>query len=248
MPDHPSLRHSRGRLATLLGAAAVLGASLLAAPPAHAAPAGYGTLSLTADASVTVGDTVTFTVDADSVTDLYAYDLVIGYDPALLQLDAATAVFPEGGFDSVGVTAGTDAATLTHTRLGSSPGLIGPQRLVSMSFTSLAPGSAEISLLAGTAVGTAGESTPIAVTPALSATSLITAAPAPEPTPAPPADQEQPATGSGSAPDAAGSSAPSGRLATTGVDPSPWIAAGVMGAGLVVLGTVLISRRREATR
>lgn len=252
MPERISSVRPRGRrLAALIAAAsAVVGASLIAAPAALAAPATYGALTLTVDdTTITEGDTLTVTIAADTVADLYAYDLEVGYDSTLLEFDDADAVYPTGGFGDALVSA--DAVTFSNTRLGTSPGLTGAQTLVSFSFTALAAGTADISLDSSTLIGTAGETTVVDVTaPGLTATTVIAAAPVPPgggggpvtPPVVDAPDAELPITG-----DPAGDTDP---LANTGADATPWIATGIIGAALVALGAVLVIRRRheEATR
>jgi LPXTG-motif cell wall-anchored protein len=248
MPERISPPRPRGRrLAALVAAttAAVFGATLLAAPAAMAAPATYGSLTLAVDdTSVTEGDTVTVTIAADTVAELYAYDLDVSYDPALLSYDVDSAVYPSGGFGDALV--GTEDVTFSSTRLGTSPGLAGAQTLVSFTFTALAAGSAAIALDSGTLIGTAGETTPVDTTAAaLDATVVIAAAPVPPvdgggPAPAPPVT-ELPVTGT----PAGGGSTGADPLASTGADATPWIATGIVSAALVALGAVLVIRRRQ---
>jgi hypothetical protein len=250
MPERTSPARPRGsRFTALLAAAtAVFGASLIAAPAAMAAPATYGALTLTVDdTTIAEGDTLTVTIAADTVADLYAYDLEVGYDSTLLEFDAASAVYPAGGFGDALV--GTDAVTFSNTRLGTSPGLVGPQTLVSFTFTALDAGSVDVSPDSSTLVGTAGETTAVDVTaPGLTAAVAIAAAPVPPgggpvtPPVVDTPDVELPITG-----DPAGDTDP---LASTGADATPWIATGIIGAALVALGAVLVvrHRRQEATR
>ncbi|WP_267059311.1 cohesin domain-containing protein [Microbacterium sp. cx-59] len=244
MPERISPTRLRGRrLAALLAAAtAVVGATLIAAPAAMAAPATYGAITLTVDdTTITAGDTLTVTIAADTVADLYAYDLVVGYDPALLSFDAASAVYPTGGFGDA--QTGTDAVTFSSTRLGTSPGLTGPQTLVSFTFTALAAGSADISLDSSTLIGTAGETTAVDVTaPGLTATTVIAAAPV---TPGPSTSPTTTPSPSASALPITGTT-PSDPLASTGADATPWLVTGAIGAALVALGAVLVIRRRQA--
>jgi LPXTG-motif cell wall-anchored protein len=245
MPERTSPARPRGRRLTALLAAAtaVFGASLIAAPAAMAAPATYGALTLTVDdTTITEGDTLTVTIAADTVADLYAYDLEVGYDVTLLEFDADSAVYPTGGFGDALV--GTDAVTFSNTRLGTSPGLAGPQTLVSFTFTALAAGSADIALDSSTLIGTAGETTVVDVTaPGLTATVAIAAAPvAPVPSPSPTASTPAatlPISGD------TGSATGTDPLASTGADATPWIATGIIGAALVALGAVLVIRRRQ---
>lgn len=245
MPERitPTRTRARRVAALIVAASAVFGASLMAAPAAMAAPATYGAITLTVDdTSITAGDTLTVTIAADTVADLYAYDLVVGYDSTLLAFDAASAVYPTGGFSTA--QTGTDSITVSSTRLGTSPGLTGPQTLVSFRFTALAAGTAEISLDSSILVGTAGETTAVDVTaPGLTATTVIAAAPViPSPSPSPTSSSPSP---SASALPVSGSD-PADPLATTGADATPWLVMGAVGVALVALGAMLVIRRRQA--
>lgn len=250
MPERTSsLRHGARRLVALMAAsAAVVGASLAVAPAAVAAPATYGTLTIASDEEVTAGDTVTVTVAADTVADLYAYDLALVFDPDLLAFDAGSAVFPTGGFDSVEEAPG--ALALTHTRLGTSPGLEGPQTLVELTFTSLAAGEAVVGLGLGVLIGTEGEETAIIPDEDLITTTVIAAAPGTEPEPtASPTPTPTPTTTP--TPIATGDPAGSGDgdpLAVTGGEAGPWVAVAAFAAALVALGIALLRRRKEAVR
>lgn len=236
-------RRARTRaLALLTAAVAVFGGSLALAPAAHAATG----VTVTAPATVTAGDSVTVTVAADAGADLFAYDLTVGYDPALLALTDGSEAYPAGGYGTV--TESTGTVTFTSTRLGTSPGLAGPHDLVTFSFTALASGPATISLDAATFIDSAGASQTLPQP--VTATVEIAAAPgsAPAPTPAP----STPATGApaGDATDgdvdaADRAGAPAGSLASTGGDVVMWIVAGAAGVGLLALGVVFALRRRR---
>ncbi|MCR2824251.1 cohesin domain-containing protein [Microbacterium sp. zg.Y909] len=241
-------RRARTRaLALLTAAVAVFGGSLALAPAAHAASG----VTVTAPATVTAGDSVTVTVAADAGADLFAYDLTVGYDPALLALTDGSETYPAGGYGTVTESAGT--VTFTSTRLGTSPGLAGPHDLVTFSFTALAAGPATISLDAATFIDSASASQ--ALPQPVTATVEIAAAPgsAPAPTPAP----STPATGAPATGTPAGDAtdgdvdaadragAPAGSLASTGGDVVMWIVAGAAGVGLLALGVVFALRRRR---
>jgi len=244
LPARPRRARTRA-LALLTAAIAVFGGSLAVAPAAHAATG----VTVTAPVAVTAGDTVTVTVAADAGADLFAYDLTLGYDPALLAFAAGSETYPPGGYGALTESAGT--VTFTNTRLGTSPGLTGPHELVTFSFTALTSGAATISLDAATFLdsASASQSLPQPVT----ATVEIAAAPGtPAPTPAPgpgAPGTDAPEAGEGAADDAAASDpvgTPAGSLAATGGDVVMWIVAGAAGIALLALGVVLMVRRRRA--
>jgi hypothetical protein len=249
MHENTSAPRRRKRLTALLATLAAVGVSLIAAPPVLAASPAYSTMTLTATPAVTAGGAVTVTVTATDLTDAYAYDLTVAYDPALLAFDAASAGYPSGGYGSA--TVGTGTVTFAGTRLGTSPGLTGTQSLVSFRFTSLAAGSAAITVTGGSLVDSATTVTPITPgAPSLTATTTIAAAP---PT------GGGTGGGGGTGSDGTGnlvstgtddttSSDPTGSLSGTGIDAGPWFATGAFAAALVALGVVLVIRRREATR
>src|SRR5690606_36467303 len=84
--------------AALVGGLALAAAALAA--PAHAAPS-VTAVTLGTPASVEVGAEVTVTVAATGAVDLYAYDVAVAYDPALVALVDDSVVTPDGGFADV---------------------------------------------------------------------------------------------------------------------------------------------------
>lgn len=243
MSHHPPARIPRLLLAALsIGVVAFV--PLGGAAPASAAVVPDDTLVLTAEpASVSVGDTVTVTVSATGLTDLYAYDLDVAADPELLAFVAGSGTTPAGGFGSATGEAGT--VSVIATRLGTSPGLVGDQTLVTLSFTALTAGTAEISLAAGSLVDSAGAATPIdtsdeSLTAAVEITGVDDAG----------ADAQGAADGAGNAgsggTDGSTGGAPtsSGSLAITGADAAPWLIAAGIAAIFAAAGAVLAMRRR----
>lgn len=229
--------------AATAAAAALLGATLVVAPAAHAAPAATG-VTITATSAAEVGDTVTVTIAASNVEDLYAYDLALGYDAELLAFDEGSATFPGGGFGDATADADRGLAFLTHTRLGTSPGLVGEQPLVAFTFTALAAGDAVIELVSADLVGAARDTASLDVTAIDPATTAITAVVVqPSTTPSPSAPSPSTST-----PAAVPADASSGPLATTGLDAAPWLVVGVVALAAVALGVVLLLRRRAVTR
>ncbi|MFI2569471.1 cohesin domain-containing protein [Cellulosimicrobium funkei] len=249
MPRPVTRRRLRAR-AALVGGLAVAAAAL--AGPAHAAPS-VAQVSLTAPASVEVGAEITVTVAATGVVDLYAYDLAVAYDPDLVALVDDSVVTPDGGFaDATDDAAGTVA--VTHTRLGTSPGLEGDVTLATLTFTAVSDGAAAFAVPTATLVGAdAGTAT---LTDAASATTTVTAADVPptaEPTggtTTPPVDDggttppgDDGASDSSSSPSG---SASGGALASTGASVAWFVGAALLA---VAVGTgILLARRRAATR
>jgi amidase len=102
--------------------------------------------TVTASASeVEVGDEVTVTVTADAATDLYAYDLDLGFDPAVLRYDGATATdaMPYTVVED-SVEDGAGSVSVLGTELGSSPATTGETVLATLTFTAVAAGSTEV--------------------------------------------------------------------------------------------------------
>ncbi|MFT4212656.1 MAG: cohesin domain-containing protein [Microbacterium sp.] len=243
MPENTHAPRPRRRLAALLAAVAAAGLALVAAPAAHAASDPYTAITVTSDASVTVGDTVTVAVDATGLLDAYAYTVTLGYDPALLSFDTTSPVYPAGGYGAA--TTGTGTVTFSATRLGTSPGLTGDQNLVTFTFTALSAGTATITLTDGSIV--ASDDTTSAITTGtaeLTAETTIAAAPV---TDDGTGTDDGTTTGSETT-TTSGSTASDGSLAVTGQDAAPWVATGAFALTLIALGTVLALRRRGATR
>ena len=238
MPEHTLIRRGRGLIATFLTAAAItaliLGSASAASAEATPAPEDGPTISVDKD-TADVGDTITVTVAAESVVDLYAYQLSIGFDPALLSLIDGSEIFPAGGFSSSSSADGVVSAVAT--RLGTSPGLSGAQSLVSLTFTALAPGTAKVTLLQGALVDSAGASAGI---DSGATTSTVISGDG--------GGGTDPGTGGGNGGTGSGGSTPPPAehdpLATTGGDAGPWIVAAAAALAAAIGGIVLIVRRR----
>ncbi|MEX0152194.1 cohesin domain-containing protein [Microbacterium sp. LMI1-1-1.1] len=244
------------RIVAALVAALTVAAPLAAAPAAvAAAPTAVFTLTVTPTAAA--GDTVEATLTATGVSDLYAYDLELTFPDELLAVEAEDITgTPEGGFDSAVTDAGS--LILTHTRLGTSPGLsTGPGETLTLGvipFSTLAAGTATIDLSSVRLVSSTGEVTTLAN--AATAPVVIAAAPTPDPDPAPepqpepepsttasPAPTASPSTTAIPAPAANGSSG--GDLAVTGSEAAPWLVTGAVGVALIAAGAVFVIRRRR---
>ena len=247
MSEHSPARTPRPLAAGLTIAVTAL-LAVGAAAPASAAVVPDDAVVLTAEpSSVSVGDTVTVTVAATGLVDAYAYDLDVDVDPELLAFVPGSQTTPDGGFGSATADGGT--VSVVATRLGTSPGLSGDQTLVTLAFTALAEGSADISLISATFVDSNGAATPFdTASDPLSAVVEITAVDDSG------ADAGGSAEGSGAS-DAGGSESGSasadadpetgaGSLATTGADAAPWLLAAGIAVILAAAGSVLVMRRR----
>ena len=162
MPENPFIRSGRGLITTFLTATAIAVTTLGVASPASAEtnPAPQDSLTISVDKdTAAVGETITVTVVAENLIDVYAYELSIGFDPALLSPIDGSEIFPVGGFSSATLEEGV--VSTVATRLGTSPGLSGAQSFVILQFTALAPGDATVTLLHATLVDSAGASADI---------------------------------------------------------------------------------------
>jgi hypothetical protein len=169
--QQPRSRAKAGHYITAL--AVGLAAVLLSAPAAQASPT-ITAVAITSTGTAAAGDTFVATVNAGTVDDLYAYDLTVTFDPAMLQFESAA--FPDGGFGSVDQNAGT--VHLLYTRLGTSPGLAASGlTIASLTFKALTAGTATISATNIASVGADGETLSTSLT-ALTAT-VLTAKEAP---------------------------------------------------------------------
>lgn len=246
MPENPPARSTRARF---LAAGAALAASTFlafgAAAPASAVviPVAYDTVALTAaPAAVSVGDTVTVTAVFTGLTDAYAYELDIAYDPELLSFTADSQILPSGGFGSATDT-GSEVA-IAATRLGTSPGLAGTQTLVTLSFTALEPGDASLAIASGRIVDSNAQPTTIDPDAAgTSAAVVISEEDGSEPGQGDDGGGDSdPGTGTGSG--SGSGSTSDGSLAVTGADAAPWLILGAGAIAAIAAGTVLAVRRR----
>ncbi|GAA1908154.1 hypothetical protein GCM10009737_06390 [Nocardioides lentus] len=135
------------------------------------------------DDALQVGDEVTVTVAADSVADLYAYDLDLGVDPEVLSLVDGSVDADEGG--ATYARAGESGVEVAHTRLGSSPALTGEAVLATLTFEAVGAGATEVEALSlaqvgsdlaeatGTALGSAAVTVDLADAPVATATPRV---------------------------------------------------------------------------
>lgn len=248
MLDSPA-RPPRGRLpriaALVASAALALSAPLALAAPAAAAPPETGALALTAPSTATVGDVVEVAVDAAAAADLYAYSLTLSYDPAVLLLDSTSLGTPEGGFGTA--EPGDGEVTVTATRLGTSPGLVGAQTLATLRFTALTAGSTSFALTSAELVSTTDETASPAL-PAAAALEVV-AAPVQGPGPSqPPAPAPAPGAGSGTGDGSTaggGTAGSGGALSVTGPDTVLTTALASLAVASIIAGALLLVARRR---
>ncbi|MCM3502117.1 cohesin domain-containing protein [Microbacterium sp. P26] len=230
----------------LTAALALLGPVVAAAPAAHAAPPTAALALSLSSADVTTGDTFVATITGSGVSDLYSYDLEIAFDPALFVPTGDEPTGPSGGFTSAVTDA--DTVTVSHTRLGTSPGLesTGDVTLASVPFRAVAAGSTAVGVTSVRLVSSGGDVT-TAVTVA-SAPLVIAAAPTPSPTPSPTATAS-PSPSASASPSTTPSAAPAangpGGLAATGIDTAAWLISGALGVSLIAAGALFVLRRRQ---
>ena len=239
---------------TLAAGALAVGSVALAATPALAAPApiapGITSASITAPATATVGDVVDASVALAGTSAVYAYELVVDYDPAVLDYVDGSATAPDGGFDAVDEQDGT--LTVTHTRLGTSPELAG-DLAVDLQFAAIGAGDGTLGLSSVTLVSSEGLTTTLAAPSAAPLAVTAAAVPPVDPAPVPVPDPSTPA-GGGTAPvpsptsSATSASSASGPLAFTGAEVLPGILAGaaVLLAGVAAVVVAQVRRRRSA--
>ncbi|MET1131822.1 MAG: cohesin domain-containing protein [Aeromicrobium sp.] len=137
---------------------ALLGGALVMTP----AQADEPTFAVTtSDSSVAVGDEVTVTVAAENVQDVFAYELALDFDPAVLSYAADSASTDVTGSTYAAVQ-GDDLVVL-HTKLGTSPAAEGDVSLVSATFTARKAGTAALAVPSLKLVGTSGEARTVEV-------------------------------------------------------------------------------------
>jgi hypothetical protein len=237
------MHQNRRRLARLLAAAlaAVAGLGLVvgAAAPAGAAPAVAG-VTVSAPASATAGDTFDVIVTLSGAIDVYGYEAVLGFDPAVVAYVDGSAATIAGGFDSVRTGGGT--VDLVSTRLGTSPALSG-DITYTLTFRATAAGSTAFTVRSLSLVDSASAVT--ASTDA-AASQAIEIAPAAVTSPTP-----TPTSASGSGTGGAGTggtrtTATADDLASTGSTVVPYVIAAL---ALLAVGAVVVlfaARRRKA--
>jgi LPXTG-motif cell wall-anchored protein len=236
------LRARARGIALLVTSLAFAGGSAILAPAATAMVAPPTILTIEVDpTTATEGESVEVTVSATDATDLYAYDLAFTIDPALFEFDPDSVTGPDGGFTAASVDGTT--LTLTHTRLGTSPGLDGAVALGSFSLVALGGGSTTVALTSATLVDGVGDTSaatlpaPVAVTLAALADPPVEPEPTASATPTP--------SGTPAALPITGTPAEGQPLATTGADATPWLFAAAGAVVLIAAGALLVIRRRQ---
>lgn len=228
--------------ASVLAAAVSVAAALMGTPAATAAPPpAFDRVTITADNSAVVGDSVTVTIAATGLVDAYAYEFTVGYDPSTLAFDPASPVYPPGGFGSAAPRAG--AVTFTATRLGTSPGLSGDRMLVTFHLSALTPGEASVSLTDGLMVDSALVATTVTPAPgdAAAVVTITASTGGGDLGSSGGVDVAGSTAGGAAAPDSSTGASP---LARTGTDMATWVAVGMVAAMVTILGIVLVLRRR----
>jgi hypothetical protein len=239
----------RGRIRSAVVASGIAVCfTLVGAAPAFAAPA-TESVSLTATPSVSVGDTVDIGLKLVGATDIFAYDVTLTYDPAVLSYVDGSATGPTGGFDSV--EKGTGSITLVNSRLGTSPAISGDLASIA-TFTAVGSGDASIDASSVSLVDETGATT--ALTDAASADVVVAAVATGTPTPsdsATPTPTPSTGTGAGSSSATAvpvastSSSNGTGSLALTGLSIGGSL---LLGVAVIVIGIFAVRRRKSVTR
>lgn len=93
--------------------------------------------------AVKIGDTVEVTVKSTGETDLYAYDLDLGFDPDVLEYVDGSATSPISGATYVKPGAAGDLHVV-HTKLGTSPATVGQADLVTLTFKAIDDGDTSV--------------------------------------------------------------------------------------------------------
>lgn len=229
-------RFRRGAALATIGAVAAVSLAVAAPLAATAAPTAVEPTAFTVTASSTaleIGDTVDVTVTGAALSDVFAYTVDLGFDPAVLAYVDGSASTPISGYTSAIASPG--AVSIVHTKLGTSPAAEGDLSLVTLRFSAIGSGPAALTLNRVDLVATDSTSTPITTT----ATVAITVAAAPT-APATTA----PATTTPGTPGGTGTAvAAEGNLASTGLAALPWIAAAALA---LLAGAVVLAVRRRA--
>ena len=232
-------RRRRIRAAVVAGGLA-LGLSLLGGAGAAVAAPAATSVTLTATPDVAPGAVVDVAVGLVATTDVFAYQIELKFDPALLAYVPDSVTGPAGGFISAVTAPGS--VTLVQTRLGTSPALAGDLAATAQ-FTSLAAGDAAITASV-TLVDGAGASTVLADEPTALVT--ITAPPVtePEPSAAPTATPSPTAVAPTATSTPAAAVVSDGNLALTGFGVGGLILFAVVA---LAIGLVVVLRRRAAS-
>ncbi|MBZ5737228.1 amidase family protein [Nocardioides mangrovi] len=118
------------------------------------APGDGSVVVAASDTTVNVGSTFTVTVD-ESADDLYAYELSLGYDPNVVEFVSATS----GTTGSTAASTDDGTLTVTHTKLGTSPGAEGDTRLATLTFKVVGSGTTSVSVDTVMNIGSEGTTT-----------------------------------------------------------------------------------------
>ncbi|MGW6004370.1 cohesin domain-containing protein [Oerskovia enterophila] len=239
------------------------GAAVLGGAGAASAATTVGPYTVTASASsVEVGDTVSVTVAATGVGDLFAYELTVGFDPEVLEYVDGSGTTDISGFHEAVLGPDGSSVVLTQTKLGTSPAAAGDLTLATLDFVAVGAGDGAVTAERATLVDAATQATEVT---GLGTAPISVTAVAVEPTD-PPTDEpgtggpdtDGPGTGEptddatlvdsdgGSDPWSTGGTG-SGSLASTGA--TVGLAAGAAFLALLVgVGLVVAARRHRASQ
>lgn len=222
--------------------AVMVGGLVLAAPlSATAAPSAATFTVAVSDATVEIGDTVDVTVSTTGAVDVYAYELLLGFDPAVLEYVDGSAETEISGTSSASVTG--SGVQFVHTKLGTSPSAAGDLTLATLSFEAIGAGDASLALdveLVG------ADAVSVVAADAATADVTVTAPAGPV---TPPGGTDPSTPGSPAGEDSDPVSGPDrDSLSDTGADVAPWPF--VAGAAALLLGAALVLgvRRRQASQ
>ncbi|KRC33005.1 cohesin domain-containing protein [Oerskovia sp. Root22] len=254
-------RRAARRVVTGAATLTLAGATLLGGAGAASAATTVGSYTVTASApAVEVGDTVSVTVAATGVSDLFAYELTVGFDPEVLEYVDGSGTTDIPGFHEATLGPDGSSVVLTQTRLGTSPAAEGDLTLATLDFVAVGAGDGGVTAERATLVDAATQATEVTD---LGTAPITVTAVAVEPTDPPTDDPgtggpgtDEPGAGEptddATLVDSDGGSDPwstggTGSLASTGA--TVGLAAGAAFLALLVgVGLVLAARRHRARR
>ncbi|MBB2968971.1 cohesin domain-containing protein [Leifsonia aquatica] len=235
---HQNPRRLVRLLAVATAALAGLGLAVGAAAPAVAAPA-VSSVSVSAPATATAGDTFDVTVTLTGATDVYGYESVLAFDPAVVSYVDGSAVVTAGGFDSVRTGAGS--VDVVYTRLGTSPALSGDISYT-LTFAATAEGSTAFTVRSLSLVDSASAvtaSTDAATSPAVAIAPAAVTSPTPTPS-------TGVAGSGGTGTGGSSTSTAADDLASTGSNALPYVIAALVLLALGAAAVLFTVRRRRA--
>ncbi|MFJ3491204.1 cohesin domain-containing protein [Leifsonia aquatica] len=239
---HQNPRRLVRLVAVATAALAGLGLAVGAAAPAVAAPT-VASVTVSAPATATAGDTFDVTVTLAGATDVYGYESVLAFDPAVVSYVDGSAVVTAGGFDSV--RTGSGSVDVVYTRLGTSPALSG-DITYTLTFAATAQGSTAFTVRSLSLVDSASAvtaSTDAATSPAVAIAPAAVTSPTPTPTPTPSTGV---AGSGGTGTGGSSTSTAADDLASTGSNAVPYVIAALVLLALGAAAVLFTVRRRRA--